>query len=54
MKGIAFDLRLGYTLSRSDDHAVSASLEVHPAHYSDAGETVWLTGVGILVGYQYL
>jgi len=54
VKGIAFDLRVGYVLSKSAESAISASLEVQPAHYSDAGQSVWLTGVGILVGYQYL
>ncbi len=48
--GLGLDFRLGYTALVSRSHSLTLSLEVNPSFLD--GNT--LTGVGFLIGYQYL
>lgn len=48
--GLGMDFRLGYTPFASGSHSLNFSLEVNPS-FLDGGT---LTGIGFLIGYQYL
>ncbi len=48
--GLGMDFRLGYTPFVSGSHSLNFSLEVNPS-FLDGGV---LTGIGFLIGYQYL
>ncbi len=48
--GLGFDVRGGYTIKQTREHAVGVSVEVLPALF--AGRV--LTGIAVLAGYQYL
>jgi hypothetical protein len=47
-------MRGGFKFNEGSENTVNVSLEINPAHYSQNGDSVTLTSVAILVGYQHL
>jgi hypothetical protein len=54
LAGLGLDLRVGYTFTTNNVNTWNTSLEINPGRFSDTPESAWITGVGILVGYQHL
>jgi opacity protein-like surface antigen len=48
--GFALDLRAGYTFNPNAKHSFNASIELTPAFIEDTT----FTGIGLLVGYQFM
>jgi hypothetical protein len=54
ISGLGLDLRAGVTLNPGSKHTFNASLELNPGFYNERGQSVMVTGVAILLGYQLL
>lgn len=52
--GFGLDLRVGYTFNEGSEHTINASLELNPGFFSENNSSATVTGIGILLGYQYL
>lgn len=52
--GFAFDLRMGYAFSTTDERTLTGSVEITPARFTAAGDSATLTAVALLFGFQYL
>jgi len=52
--GFGLDARVGYSWVFRDAHAIDVAVEINPGVFSQAGDTALLTGLALLVGYQYL
>jgi hypothetical protein len=53
VNGVGLDLRAGYSIVLGQS-TLNLSLEANPGFFNNPGATGTATGIGILIGYQYL
>jgi hypothetical protein len=54
ISGFGLDLRAGYSFPTTTKNQFNVSFEANPGFYSENGASATITGLALLVGYQYL